>query len=138
MNFHGRLAIAAVAGAMVCGLPALAQAPEAPQQKGLGTKAIEAAKSAARGAGDILTRVPCLPAKGLKNVPGSLPRVARRIAAGEPVTIVAFGLVDHGRLRYGRRPTIIPAVLRTSCAANFRPPTSASSTAAWADRMRLK
>jgi lysophospholipase L1-like esterase len=35
--------------------------------------------------------VPCLPAKGLKEIPGSLPRVARRIAAGEPVTIVAFG-----------------------------------------------
>lgn len=63
----------------------------APAQKGLTTKAIEAAKGAASAAGDILTRVPCLPAKGLKDVPGSLPRVARRIAAGEPVTIVAFG-----------------------------------------------
>ncbi len=61
------------------------------QQKGLATKALEAAKSAAREAGDILTRVPCLPAKGLTEVPGSLPRVARRIAAGDPVTIVAFG-----------------------------------------------
>ncbi len=95
MNFYGRLAIAAMAGAMTCGLPAVspvrAQVPDAPQQKGLGTKAIEAAKTVAKGAGDILTRVPCLPAKGLKDVPGSLPRVARRIAADEPVTIVAFG-----------------------------------------------
>lgn len=95
MNFYGRLAIAAMAGAMTCGLPsappALAQTPQAPQQKGLGTKAIETAKSVAKGAGDILTRVPCLPAKGVKDIPGSLPRVARRIAAGEPVTIVAFG-----------------------------------------------
>ncbi|MBQ8101443.1 MAG: SGNH/GDSL hydrolase family protein [Afipia sp.] len=95
MNFYGRLAIAAMAGAMMCGSPAvspvLAQAPEAPQQKGLGTKAIEAAKNVAKGAGDILTRVPCLPAKGVKDIPGSLPRVARRIAADEPVTIVAFG-----------------------------------------------
>ena len=32
-----------------------------------------------------------MPAKGLTEVPGSLPRVARRIAAGDPVTIVAFG-----------------------------------------------
>nr|WP_244438208.1 SGNH/GDSL hydrolase family protein [Afipia birgiae] len=74
--------------------PALAQTrpPDAPaQKKGLATKAIEAAKSAASAAGDILTRVPCLPAKGLKEIPGSLPRVARRIAADEPVTIVAFG-----------------------------------------------
>ncbi len=95
MNFYGRLAIAAMAGAMMCGSPAvspvLAQALEAPQQKGLGTKAIEAAKNVAKGAGDILTRVPCLPAKGVKDIPGSLPRVARRIAADEPVTIVAFG-----------------------------------------------
>lgn len=97
-----RFVAAAVAVAMMGGLPsaspALAQAasPDAaatvtPQQKSLTKKAIEAAKSAAKGAGDILTRVPCLPAKGLKDIPGSLPRVARRIAAGEPVTIVAFG-----------------------------------------------
>ena len=65
--------------------------PRAPAPKGLATKAIEAAKSAARDAGDILSRVPCLPAKGLPATLGSLPRVARRIAAGDPVTIVAFG-----------------------------------------------
>ncbi len=104
MNFNCRFAVAVIAAAMVCGLPAARQAfaqtatPEtaaksdAPaQQKGLTTRAIEAAKSAAQGAGDILTRVPCLPARGLKEIPGSLPRVARHIAAGEPVTIVAFG-----------------------------------------------
>jgi len=82
---------------MMCGLFAAHSAyaqttPDAaPSQKGLATKAIEAAKGAASAAGDILTRVPCLPAKGVKDVPGSLPRVARRIAADEPVTIVAFG-----------------------------------------------
>jgi lysophospholipase L1-like esterase len=105
MSFHSRPIIAATAAAMMfvlslASLPhALAQiAPdasaqkEAPaQKKGLATKAIEAAKSAAQQAGDILTRIPCLPAKGLTTVSGSLPRVARRIAAGEPVTIVAFG-----------------------------------------------
>lgn len=88
----------AALAATVCGFvaahSALAQTnpPGAPPpQKGLATKAIEAAKGAASAAGDILTRVPCLPAKGLNDVPGSLPRVARRIAADEPVTIVAFG-----------------------------------------------
>jgi len=103
MNFNCRFAVAVLTAAAMCGLsavdPVFAQAaseasakPDAPaQNKGLATKAIEAAKSAAQGAGDILTRVPCLPAKGLKEVSGSLPRVARRIAAGEPVTIVAFG-----------------------------------------------
>ncbi len=104
MNFDCRFAVAVMAAAMMSGLPSvrpvLAQAAppaataksDAPvPQKGLATKAIEAAKSAASAAGDILTRVPCLPAKGIKDVPGSLPRVAHRIAAGEPVTIVAFG-----------------------------------------------
>lgn len=95
MRFDVRFAALA---AMLCGSlavhGALAQAtpPDAVSpQKGLATKAIEAAKGAASAAGDILTRVPCLPAKGLKDIPGSLPRVARRIAADEPVTIVAFG-----------------------------------------------
>lgn len=95
MRFDLRFAALA---AMLCGSlaahAAFAQAtpPDAVSpQKGLATKAIEAAKGAASAAGDILTRVPCLPAKGLKDIPGSLPRVARRIAADEPVTIVAFG-----------------------------------------------
>ena len=104
MRFVCRFAVAAGMTAMMLSGPsahlAVAQTaspdaaakPDAPaQQKGLATKAIEAAKSAASAAGDILTRVPCLPARGVKDVPGSLPRVARRIAAGEPVTIVAFG-----------------------------------------------
>lgn len=60
-------------------------------KKGLTTKTIEAVKSAASQAGDILTRVPCLPAKGIASSSGSLPRVAKRLAASDPVTIVAFG-----------------------------------------------
>jgi lysophospholipase L1-like esterase len=94
MRFSIRSAVAAaILFGSLAANPALAQtAPDpADQKKGLATKAIEAAKSAASAAGDVLTRVPCLPAKGLKDIPGSLPRVARRIAAGEPVTIVAFG-----------------------------------------------
>lgn len=81
--------------------PALAQdnagsAPQAASQpapapaKGIATKAIEAAKGAAKSAGDILSRTPCLKPKG-NAAQGSLPRVARRIAHGEPVKIVAFG-----------------------------------------------
>jgi lysophospholipase L1-like esterase len=95
MRFSVRSAgVAAMLYGALAAHAALAQtAPPDPaaQKKGLATKAIEAAKSAASAAGDILTRVPCLPAKGLKEIPGSLPRVARHIAAGEPVTIVAFG-----------------------------------------------
>ncbi len=99
MRFSRRSAGAVMALALLCGSltaqSAVGQTAQpnrpAPEKKGLATKALEAAKSAASAAGDILTRVPCLPAKGLKDIPGSLPRVARRIAADEPVTIVAFG-----------------------------------------------
>ncbi|MBN8980841.1 MAG: SGNH/GDSL hydrolase family protein [Rhizobiales bacterium] len=70
--------------------PSAADSDSAPK-KSLTTKTIEAVKSAATQAGDILTRVPCLPARGIANSASSLPRVAKRIASGDPVTIVAFG-----------------------------------------------
>ena len=67
------------------------ESSDAAPRKGLTTKTIEAVKSVASQAGDIFTRVPCLPAKGIASSSGSLPRVAKRLAAGDPVTIVAFG-----------------------------------------------
>jgi lysophospholipase L1-like esterase len=65
--------------------------PGTPQPKSLATKAIEKAKDVAKSAGDIFSRVPCLPPKGGVNPIGSLPHVAGKLASGEPVTIVAFG-----------------------------------------------
>jgi lysophospholipase L1-like esterase len=60
-------------------------------QKSLAGKAIDKVKEVAKSAGDIFSRVPCLPPKGgVKNM-GSLPHVAGKLAAGEPVVIVAFG-----------------------------------------------
>jgi lysophospholipase L1-like esterase len=61
------------------------------QQKSLTTKAIEKVKEVAKSASDIFSRVPCLPPKGEPNSVGSLPHVAGKLAAGEPVVIVAFG-----------------------------------------------
>jgi lysophospholipase L1-like esterase len=61
------------------------------QQKSLATKTIERVKEAAKSAGDIFSRVPCLPPKGGARKMGSLPHVANKLAAGEPVVIVAFG-----------------------------------------------
>ena len=61
------------------------------QQKSLTAKAIEKVKEVAKSAGDIFSRVPCLPPKGGAKSMGSLPHVARKLAAGEPVVIVAFG-----------------------------------------------
>jgi lysophospholipase L1-like esterase len=62
-----------------------------PQQKSLTTKAIEKVKDVAKSAANIFSRVPCLPPKGGVNPVGSLPHVASKLAAGEPVVIVAFG-----------------------------------------------
>ena len=61
------------------------------QQKSLATKTIEKVKEVAKSAGDIFSRVPCLPPKGGAKSMGSLPHVAGKLAAGEPVVIVAFG-----------------------------------------------
>jgi lysophospholipase L1-like esterase len=62
-----------------------------PPPQSLASKAIEKVKQAAQSAADIFSRVPCLPPKGGVNPVGSLPHVAGKLAAGEPVVIVAFG-----------------------------------------------
>src|SRR5215218_4685746 len=69
--------------------PATAADPAA--QKGIAGKAIDKVKEVAKSAGDIFSRVPCLPPKGASRSMGSLPRVASKLIAGEPVVIVAFG-----------------------------------------------
>ncbi|QWG18977.1 SGNH/GDSL hydrolase family protein [Bradyrhizobium sediminis] len=79
--------------------PARAQAAQAahpdtakpPQQKSLTSKAIDKVKEVAKSASDIFNRVPCLPPKGGARKMGSLPHVAGKLAAGEPVVIIAFG-----------------------------------------------
>src|SRR5258708_19883637 len=62
-----------------------------PQPKSLTAKAIDKVKAVAKSAGDIFSRVPCLPPKGGAKSMGSLPHVARKLASGQPVVIVAFG-----------------------------------------------
>jgi lysophospholipase L1-like esterase len=69
---------------------AVDQASPSPQ-KSLAAKALEKAKEVAKSAGDIFSRVPCLPPKGGATSMGSLPHVAGKLAAGEPVVIIAFG-----------------------------------------------
>lgn len=59
-------------------------------QKGTAGRALDKVREAAKGASDIFNRVPCSTPKSMK-FEGSLPRIARKLAAGEPVTIVAFG-----------------------------------------------
>lgn len=62
-----------------------------PEQRTLTAKAIDKVKQVAKSASDIFNRVPCLPPKGGAGTTGSLPHVAAKLAAGEPVVIIAFG-----------------------------------------------
>ncbi len=61
-----------------------------PARPSLGDKAIEKVKQAAKTAGDIFSRVPCLPPKGIRRS-FALPHVTHKLASGEAVVIVAFG-----------------------------------------------
>jgi lysophospholipase L1-like esterase len=55
-----------------------------PAQKSIAARAVDKVK-------DIFARVPCLPPKGGYKSMGSLPHVASKLIAGQPVTIIAFG-----------------------------------------------
>ncbi|QOZ65609.1 SGNH/GDSL hydrolase family protein [Bradyrhizobium arachidis] len=70
-------------------------AATSPEQRGITSRAIDKVKQVAKSAGDILSRVPCLPPKdankGGSKAMGSLPHVASKLVAGQPVVIVAFG-----------------------------------------------
>jgi lysophospholipase L1-like esterase len=79
------------AGAPTTGNVAAADQVDPSQQKTLASRAIEKVKQVAKSASDIFSRVPCLPPKGGVKSLGSLPHVAGKLAAGEPVVIVAFG-----------------------------------------------
>ena len=84
-------AVPPTTGAAAAGnVTAVGQADPA-QPKSLAAKTIEKVKEVAKSAGDIFSRVPCLPPKGGAKSMGSLPHVASKLAAGEPVVIIAFG-----------------------------------------------
>jgi lysophospholipase L1-like esterase len=61
------------------------------QKKGVAAKAIDKVKEVAKSATDILSRVPCRAPKGGMKAMAALPHVASKLAAGQPVIIVAFG-----------------------------------------------
>jgi lysophospholipase L1-like esterase len=79
------------AGAAGTGNVAAVEQANPSPPKSLTTKAIETVKQAAKSAGDIFSRVPCLPPKGVAQPIGRLSHVAAKLASGEPVVIVAFG-----------------------------------------------
>jgi hypothetical protein len=110
--------------------------PNQAQPKSLTDKAIEKVTRVAKAATDIFNRVPCLPPKGAPRTVGSLPRVAHKLAAGEPVVIIAFG--SSSTQGYGASSTEFPIALRRNCSGNIRPQISPSSTVATAATMRPK
>lgn len=61
------------------------------EPRGVTSRAIDKVKEVAKSAADIFNRVPCLPPKGGWKAMGSLPHVASKLVAGQPVVIVAFG-----------------------------------------------
>lgn len=61
------------------------------EQRGLTSRAIDKVKQVAKSATDIFSRVPCHAPKGGSKAMGSLPHVANKLVAGQPVVIVAFG-----------------------------------------------
>ncbi|TCU60301.1 lysophospholipase L1-like esterase [Bradyrhizobium sp. R2.2-H] len=66
-------------------------AATSPEQRGITARAIDKVKQAAKSASDIFNRVPCQPPKDGSKAMGSLPHVAGKLVAGQPVVIVAFG-----------------------------------------------
>src|SRR5262249_12464394 len=70
---------------------ATATANATPTQKSIAERAAGKVIQAAKSASDVFARVPCLPPKGGYKSMGSLPHVANKLIAGQPVTIIAFG-----------------------------------------------
>jgi lysophospholipase L1-like esterase len=65
--------------------------PSLPPPKTLTAKAIDKVKQVAKSASDVFSRVPCMPPRGGAQSLGSLPHVANKLIAGQPVVIIAFG-----------------------------------------------
>ena len=107
-----------------------------PAQKSAATRAIDKVKEVAKSASDIFSRVPCLPPKGGYPKLGSLPHVAQRLIAGEPVMIVAFGSSSTQGFGATSPEFTYPNRLAAQLKRNIRPPTSSCSTAARAAKMR--
>jgi lysophospholipase L1-like esterase len=91
LSMHGARAQSAAQAAPQVPDQPNSQAANAAQPRSLTDRAIDKVRAAAKSAGDIFSRVPCLPPKGGVQSLGSLPHVAKRLADGQPVVIVAFG-----------------------------------------------
>ena len=78
------LSAGAKAEAPTAGAGGNASVQSNPAQKSIAARAVDKVK-------DVFARVPCLTPKGGYQKMGSLPHVAGKLIAGQPVTIIAFG-----------------------------------------------
>jgi lysophospholipase L1-like esterase len=81
----------AAPAASTTGTAASGNSANPPAQKTLTARAVDTVKQVAKSASDIFNRVPCSAPKGGVAPVGSLPHVAAKLVAGQPVVIVAFG-----------------------------------------------
>ncbi|UGV24790.1 SGNH/GDSL hydrolase family protein [Rhodopseudomonas boonkerdii] len=102
MSFEGTLSRLVVVAALAVTIPAFTSMAHAEGSQGaaqgqtddsrsVAGKTIDKVKDVAKTATDILSRVPCRQPKGGMKALGALPHVAGKLAAHQPVTIIAFG-----------------------------------------------
>jgi lysophospholipase L1-like esterase len=77
--------------ALMSGQSTVAAAGGSDQQKGLAGRAVDKVEQLGRSIADVFRRVPCAGPKSGTYLEGSLPHIGKKLAASEPVTIVAFG-----------------------------------------------
>lgn len=77
--------------ALMSGQSTVAAAGGSDQQKGLAGRAVDKVEQLGRTIADVFRRVPCAGPKSGTYLEGSLPHIGKKLAASEPVTIVAFG-----------------------------------------------
>jgi lysophospholipase L1-like esterase len=68
-----------------------AATPAVSQQKGIAGQAADRVEALTRSIADVFRRVPCAGPKSGTYLEGSLPHIGKKLAASQPVTIVAFG-----------------------------------------------
>jgi lysophospholipase L1-like esterase len=76
---------------LMTGQQAVATAEGPDQRKGLAGRAADRIQQLGRSIADVFRRVPCSGPKSGTYLEGSLPHIGKKLAASEPVTIVAFG-----------------------------------------------
>ena len=76
---------------LMTGQSTVAAAGPADHHKGLAGRAVDKVEQLGRSIADVFRRVPCAGPKSGTYLEGSLPHIGKKLAANDPVTIVAFG-----------------------------------------------